>query len=256
MAKKIIKVKRVVVSIFAAAVFFSGLGFAFYWSKDKAHRDLAARISEYGPRKGVPQSIDDLKRAISAYEDAQEMYVRDAAQTGTYWKILATRFQDKLMWLEAVKALERAIQYTPNDETLHYLTGMDAAMAAKSVYDYDTGKGGIGANSKRYFNLSEAAYLRALELQPAYTQARYALAILYTYELNRPADAISHFLLYMEERPGDADAMFALGRALYMTGRNREAVEWFDRGISLTKDAAKLKEARILRDLIMDSGYL
>ena len=175
------KLKQIVCAIAGAILVLGGFFFVWTWSKDKEHREMARRIAEFGPRKGVPRTIDDLKRAIAVYEDVQTLHVKDAAQTGVYWKILATRFQDREMFLEAIKALAEAIKYTPDDEVLHYLTGLNAAQAAKSLYDYDTGNGGRGAVSSRYFKLAEDAYLRAVELEPSYTQARYALAVLYTF---------------------------------------------------------------------------
>jgi tetratricopeptide (TPR) repeat protein len=195
----------------------------------------------------VPRTIEDLQKAIAAYEDLQEMHVRDAAQTAAYWKILSTRFQDRGMFLEAVKALRRAIEIMPGDETLHYLTGLNAAQAAKSLFDYGGLSGGEGSGGgwsrRSCLDLAEAAYLRAIELEPTYTQARYALAVLYVFELDRPDDAVFQLLRYMENRSGDADAMFILARALYMTGRNGEAADWYERGIPLSKDAARKAEA-------------
>ena len=56
----------------------------------------------------------------------------------------------------------------------------------------------------------------------------------------------------MEHRSGDSDAMFMIARALYMTGRYREAVDWYDRGIALTKDETKKHEAQMNRNFIID----
>ena len=241
------KIKQTICAIAGGLIVIGGIFFAFYASRDAEHRALAKRIAEFGPRKGVPRSIDDLTRAIAAYEDAQTLHIKDAAQTGVYWKILATRFQDREMFLEAIKALEKAREYTPNDEVLHYLTGLNAAQAARSLYGERRG----GGETARYFELAETAYLRAVELESSYTQARYALAVLYLFELNRPDDAITQLMRYMEHRSADADAMFLLARAYYMTGRLREAVEWYDRGIPLTKDARKKSEAEANRALIL-----
>ncbi|MDR2509640.1 MAG: tetratricopeptide repeat protein [Spirochaetaceae bacterium] len=245
-------VKQAVCAILGAIVVIGGILFAFNWSKDKEHRDLARRIAEFGPRKGVPRTIDDLQRAISAYEDMQKLHVKDAVQTGVYWKILATRFQDREMFVEALKSLEHAIEYTPDDEVLHYLTGLNAARAAKSMYDYN-GEKPYGERSERYLNLAETAYLRAIELQDSYTQARYALAVLYIFELDRPEAAIEQLLRYMENRSGDVDAMYLLARAMFMTGRYQEAADWYDKAIPLTKDEQKKREAMANRSFILDN---
>jgi tetratricopeptide (TPR) repeat protein len=244
------KLKQAVCAIAGAVILVGGVFFVYHWSRDKEHRAMAARIAEYGPRKGVPRTIEDLQRAIAAYEDLQTMHVKDAAQTATYWKILSIRFQDKGMFVEAVKALRRAIEIMPDDETLHYLTALNAAQAAKSAFDYEEGSGGSGAASRRYLNLAEAAYLRAIEIEESYTQARYGLAVLYVFELDRPADAVPQLRRYMENRSGDADSMFLLARALYMLGEYEEALNWYERGIPLTKDAARKAEAESNRNFI------
>jgi tetratricopeptide (TPR) repeat protein len=246
------KIKQALYAIIGAAVFFGGVYAVFYFTQNNERRELASRVAEYGPRKGVPRTIEDLQKAIAAYEDLQEQHVKDAAQTATYWKILATRFQDKQMYIEAVKALRRAIEINPGDEVAHYLTGMNAAQSAKSMYDYDEGEAGRGINAARYFNLAEEAYLRAIELEPEYAQARYGLAVLYVYELDRPALAVPQLLQYMENRSGDANAMFILARALYMTGEYNEAIEWYERGIPLSKDEKIRAEAQANRNYIMD----
>ncbi|MDR0383123.1 MAG: tetratricopeptide repeat protein [Spirochaetaceae bacterium] len=224
------------------ALIVGGIAIIYRSEKDGERLKLAREIASYGPRKGVPREIEDLKRAIAAYEKLQEQHVRDAAQTGVYWKILSTRFQDKEMYFEAVDALEHAIRITPSDEMLHYLLGLNAAYAAKSAYDY-RGEAAGGGVTRRYLDLAEAAYLRSIELAPKYNQARFALAVLYIYELDRPEDGIEQLVAYMETRSGDADAMFMMARAFYMLGRFREAVDWYDRGIPLVKDNAKKAEA-------------
>jgi tetratricopeptide (TPR) repeat protein len=231
-------------------VIICGVAFAIYYDKNRERLELARQIAEYGPRKGVPRTIEELKQAIAAYEKLQEQHVKDAAQTGVYWKILASRFQDKAMYFEAIDALERAIDITPSDEMLHYLLGLNAAYGAKSAYDYQ-GEGAIGERSQRYFDLAERAYLRSIELEPRYNQARFALAVLYIYELERPEEGITQLSAYMEDRSGDVDAMLMMARAFYMLERYREAVNWYDRAIPLIKDAGQRAETEENRRFVL-----
>ena len=224
--------------------------FVFYYDKNRERLELAREIAEYGPRKGVPRTIEDLKRALAAYEKLQEQHVKDAAQTGVYWKILASRFQDRGMHFQAIEALQRAIGIAPGDETLHYLLGLNAAYAAKSAYDYQ-GEGAAGESSRRYFDLAERAYLRSIELEPRYNQARFALAVLYIYEMERPEEGIAQLTAYMEDRSGDTDAMFMMARAFFMLGRYREALTWYDQGIPLVKDRTQRAEAEENRRYIL-----
>ena len=153
------------------------------------------------------------------------------------------------MYIEALKAFEQAITYAPADETLHYLSGVNAAHAAKAMHDYRP-DGAAGAQAAAYLATAEAAYLSALDQAGDYSSARYALANLYAFELNKPEQAVFHLLRYMEGRSGDADAMFVMARSQYMLGRYREALDWYDQGIALTRDDKKKDQARANRALI------
>jgi tetratricopeptide (TPR) repeat protein len=225
--------------ILTAVIIAAVVTFITHREKDTERTALAKQIAEYGPRRGVPKSIDELKRVISVYEKMIELHIRDASQTSAYWKILGTRFREKEMHIEAMDAFEHAIQYSPNDETLHYLMGLSASQAAKSMYDtYNR----IG-EGERLYNTAEKALLRAVELEQEYAQARYALAVLYAYELNRPSDSISQLSRYMEQRPQDAEAMFIMARACFMTNEYQKAIEWYNRGIPLSKDKNQITDA-------------
>jgi tetratricopeptide (TPR) repeat protein len=216
-----------------------------------ARNTLAARIAELGPRGGgPPETIEGLRTAISAYEVQIEQHVRDAAQTGIYWKILATRLQDRGLHNDALDALERAVYYNPEDPSLHYLIGVSAGIIAKSSYIEQNQQ-----SRERYYALSEAGYLRAVELDPRYVRPRYGLGVLYVFELDRPLDAIPHLLRYLEITTQDVDAMFILARAYYMTGEYQPAVDLYDTIIDLTKDADKRAEARNNKQFVLDTLY-
>ena len=153
---------------------------------------------------------------------------------------------------EALEALERAIYFNSEDPALFYLTGVSAAMVAKS-------KVGFSAHDEkemeRYFKLSENSYLRALELDITYTRAMYGLAILYAFELNRAKDAIVQLERYMQIIPGDTSAMFILARAYFMTEDFNRAVEIYDRIAERTKRKEEREEAFKNRDYIIGIMY-
>ncbi|GMO33982.1 MAG: tetratricopeptide repeat protein [Termitinemataceae bacterium] len=245
----IFKIKNTLTKFFAGVLLFGVLGGGGYllwqYQTNKTRYDYALKYAEFGPRKGTPRTIEELQRAIASYEHIQDLYIKASAQTGTYWKILGLRYQDKEMFLESLAAFERALEYTPNDEMLHYFVGLNSAMLAKSMYDKGTGRND-SKNSTFYFNVAETAYKRALELEPKYTQVLYALAVIYIFELNRPEEGIQQLTQYLEIRSSDADAMLLMARAYYMTGDNNIALDWYDRAIPLLKDnteAARRKKA-------------
>jgi tetratricopeptide (TPR) repeat protein len=223
---------------------------------------LAKHVASFGPKGGTPQTIAELKRAIKMYESRIEAHVKDAAQAGIYWKILASRFIDKQMYDEALDAASHGLKYTPQDPTLYYMAGISAGNAAKSL-----DAAGRGAEKASYFRRSEEAYKRAIEIDSGYGKPLYGLAVLYTFELNRPAEAIPLLLKYLSISRNDTEALFVLARAYFMTGAYQQSVNVYDKIISLTKgvtgrpvksnasDAAKLKQAQENREKVMDLLY-
>jgi tetratricopeptide (TPR) repeat protein len=227
----------------------------YRYEAGKSHRDLAKRIAELSPRGGPPETIEGLRAAIAAYEDQIELNVKEGAQTGVYWKILATRLADRSMHRDALAALEKAVYYNAEDPTPFYLTGLSAAVVAKSSLDFPGGSASPGGEREKYFALAESAYLRALELDPDYTKPMYGLGILYTFELDRPAEAVPHLTRYLELMSSDVNAMFTLARAYYMTENYNGAMELYDRILSRAKDPSQKAEAQNNKEFIMGQLY-
>ncbi|GHU30533.1 hypothetical protein FACS1894172_03990 [Spirochaetia bacterium] len=223
----------VVIMVVAAAV----IGIGQYKTRSRQSQ-LASQIIALGGG-GTPQGIADLRKAIGLYEQKIEAHVKDAVQTGAYWKILAGRLSDKSMDKEALEALEHAISYLPEDPYLFYLTGLSAGVVAKSSMNFN----GVDDRS-RYFAIAEAGYLRAIELSPRYPRPRYGIGVLYAFELNRPAEAIPHLELFLTLTDNDTiDCLFVLARAYYMTGRFQNAIECYDRIIKESKNPTEKQQA-------------
>ncbi|MDR1566974.1 MAG: tetratricopeptide repeat protein [Treponema sp.] len=242
--------KEAAIGIIIVFVFLTGITGIMIHRKNRNREDLAVRVAALSG--GPPSTVEGLRSAIAAYEKQIEQHVKDAAQLGVYWKILAVRLQDQGLHNEALTALERAIYFTPEDRALHYMTGVSAGFAAKNIHSFP----GVDSSERdRYFALAEEGYLRAIEIDDRYLRPRYGIAVLYVFELDRPAEAIPHLLKCLELSGNDTDAMFVLGRAYYMTGAFKEAVEVYDRIIGTTKDGQKQTEARNNRQLVMERLY-
>jgi len=246
------KFKEFVMMIIIIAAVGSLIYFMYQRLNTRTNRELSKRIAELSPRGGPPETIEGLRQAIAIYEDQIERNVREGAQTGVYWKILATRLADRNMHNDALDALERAIYFNTDDPILYYLTGISAANVAKS-------KVGFSVNTQRerdhFFTLSENSYLRALELDVTYSRVMYAIAVLYVFELNRPADAIVYLDRYLQIQPSDNSALFVLARAHFMLENYRQSIEFYDRIISRTRDNRVKEEAQINRDIITGMLY-
>jgi len=236
-----------------ALLVFAILGGAFFLvyrhEKNKVSRDLARRIAEISPRGGVPETIDGLRSAITAYEEQIERNVREGAQTGAYWKILAVRLADRNMHRDAIAALERALYYNPADPTLMFLTGESASIVAANALQFSVSS---TAEKERFYNLAESAYLKAIEIDSSYAKPYLGLGILYTFDLDRPAEAIPHLLRYLDLMATDVKGMFVLARAYYMTDRYGEAIELYDRILARSKDPGVRAEAQNNKEYIRE----
>jgi tetratricopeptide (TPR) repeat protein len=242
--------KEIIIGIVVLAILAAGLMIFLNVRKNQARNDLASRIAAISGRGGPPETIEGLRNAIGLYEKRIETHVRDAAQTGVYWKILAVRLQDRGLHLEALEALDHAMNYNAEDPALRYFTGISAARVAKGALDVS----GVGQRD-RYYALSESAFLSAISIDETYSRPRYSLGVLYTFDLNRPEDAIPHLVRFLELTKNDVDGMFVLARAYYMTSQYREALELYDRILSITRDSEKKREAERNKQYIMEIYY-
>ncbi|MDR2536098.1 MAG: tetratricopeptide repeat protein [Treponema sp.] len=249
--KKDTVIGLLVIMVIAALI----IGFMLY-RKYSARSELAARIAELSPRGGGPPiTIDGLREAIALYEAQIEQHVKNAAQTAVYWKILATRLQDRGLHTEALNALAKAIEYTPQEPLLHYLRGLSAAVIAKNTYDTIVAKGDM-LQREYYFSLAEHAYLQAIELDESYGKPRYGLGVLYVFELDRPEEAIPHLERYLEISKNNVDAMFVLARAYYTAGQDHQAVELYEHIPNLTKDPQKRLDAEQNKRTILSNRVI
>jgi tetratricopeptide (TPR) repeat protein len=242
-------IKEFFLGIFVLSILVGGIVLVYRYEKSKSHRDLAKRISELSPRGGPPETIDGLRQAIAAYEAQIELNVKEGAQAGSYWKILAIRLADKGMHRDAIAALERAIYYNASDPVLFYLTGESASIVAANALQFS-----INSSSEKEFyqRLAESAYLRAIGLDAAYAKPLLGLGILYAFDLMRPAEAIPHLLRYLDIFLNDVKAMFVLARAYYMTESYGKAVELYNGIIARTKDPKVKAEAQNNKEIIME----
>jgi tetratricopeptide (TPR) repeat protein len=231
-------------------IFAAGILGIFIYKRVSERNSLARQIADLSPRGAPPQTIEDLRKAIALYEKKIEEHVKDAAQTGVYWKILGSRLMDgkgkEPLYGEALDALENAARYYPEDEAIHYLIGVSAGNLARSEYFSP-------AEAAEHYRIAEAAYLRAIDLNERYAKALYGLAVLYVFNLDRPAEAIPYLERFLDINKRDTDGMFVLAAARYMTEDYEAAVELYDKIIGLTKNSEIKKQAEANKQQVLDN---
>jgi len=246
------RTRDVIFGIFVILIIGGTLVGVYRYLQNNTRSDLAKRIAALSPRGGPPETIEGLRQAIALYEEQIERNVKEGAQTGAYWKILAIRLADKGMHRDALDAFERALQYNPDDPTLFFLIGESASIVAAATLGFS---GNSGTEKERYIQLAESAYLRSIKLDAAYAKPLLGLGILYTFDLNRAQEAVPYLEHYVRLTPNDVKGMFVLARAYYMTENYDSAVELYDRIISRTKDPKIKAEAQNNKEIIRNSIY-
>lgn len=236
------------IALIIFVIIIAAVSIMFMVQRNATRSDLAKRIAELGPENGnTPSTIEGLQEAIAMYENQLSMYLNDADKTGLYWKILATRLHDKQMYGDALNALDRAIAYYPVDASLHYLKGVCSGQMAKASY---------GEQSQPFYDLCEEAYLKAINIDPTYSRPYYGIGVLYTYELNRAAEAVPYLERYAYElRAYDVDGLFVLAGAYYASGDSERALAVYDDIISRTRNDERKNEAMKNKQIILDSVY-
>lgn len=227
---------------------------------------ISLLISSCGPNTAVvrrmqaleegvdsPTTIEELTEAIDKYQHRIEDVLNADIRIGIWSKILATRYLDNKMYGKALDNFRTAIEYYPTNQNLYYYVGLCAGYMAKSALDYELT--GTNRDQVRYYELSESAYKRAIELEPRYVRALYGLSVLYVFELGRPQDAIPHLEKIMEIEKRNIDAMFIYARALYETGEYDISVEIYDRIINETRDAATRARAEENKTFVLGQAY-
>ncbi|MGL4981533.1 MAG: tetratricopeptide repeat protein [Treponemataceae bacterium] len=201
-----------------------------------------------------PTTIDELKTAIAKYQNRVVDVIAAHMQIGLWYKMLGSRYVDNQMYGEALKAYQEALKIYPSNQNLFYYVGVCAGYMAKAALDYNA----VGATGEKenYLLLSESAYKRALELEPRMVRSLYGLAVLYTFELNQPAQAIMHLETLLDIDTKNFDAMMVLARAYYMTYDFDRAVVLYDKIIQQSSSQQRKAEAEENKKVVLNAAFL
>ncbi|HAK45373.1 MAG TPA: hypothetical protein DCO79_05570 [Spirochaeta sp.] len=179
----------------------------------------AAEEREFSSGKVPAERIDNLKKGISFYEGDVERTIKASKQIGIYYRMLALEYMSLEMYNEALKSIEKAVEYFPTSPMLYYYGAVSAAQMMQTVYDEH--------NAGIYLSMAEHYYLRALSIDPGYTEALYGLSVLYIFELNRPFDAEPLLERLLAGGSANFNAMFLLARVKILLGETDAAEELY-----------------------------
>lgn len=235
---------KVIFSIIILSIVFSSCGI---------NTKQVRRIQQLETGVVNPTTISELEHAIKTYQNRIEDVLNSDIRIGLWYKILATRYLDNGMYAKALENFRTAIEYFPQNQNLYYYVGLCAGFMSKASLEYDFPN--TQMQKFHYLNLSESAYLRAIELEPRYERALYGLSILYVFELDQPEKAIKYLETVLDIEKRNLDAMMVLARAYYVTGDGEKAIDLYDRIVSETKSEERKREALDNKKIVIDHIY-
>lgn len=200
-----------------------------------------------------PNTIEELEAAVAKFEKRVLDISEANSQIGIWYKMIATRYLDKQMYNEALKALEKAVLYYPTNQNLYYFIGVSAGFMAKASLDFEAN--GSRVKAEYYLKLSESAYKRAIELEPTYVRSLYGLSVLYLFDLNEAEKAIPLLQKVLSIETKHYDAMFLLARAYYMSYEFEKALDVYDKIISLSASEQRTRQAEENKKIVLDALY-
>ena len=200
-----------------------------------------------------PLTVEELEEAIAKNEARAEELLSLQEQTGNWYKILAVKYIDGEMYGEALSALQKAVQYYPQNQNLFYYIGVSAGFMAKATLDFNAD--GKTTERDNYLLLAESGYKRAIELEPDYFRAIYGLAVLYVLEMNQPAKAVPLLEKALKIEEKNTEAMMLLGHAYYMTYDYEAAVAMYDKVIAAGTSKERKEAAAANKKAVLDAMY-
>ena len=200
---------------------------------------------------GLMQTIAEKSLSQSTGEpsffDAEGRNSEDIS-TSLFHEALALGYIDKGIYGEALRYLEKAIEIYPDNELLHYYSGLCAAKMGKAMIRDEK----IRAS---WFELAERYYTRAIEIYPGYSQALYGLSILLVYEMGRPSEAEPLLTKLLTIESQNTDAYFLLANVYYRTDRYDEAIQQYEMIERISRIPERVEKAIENKKRIMDERY-
>jgi len=207
-----------------------------------------ARIAQMDGREGPPAQarISELEELVEEYAELAAEQVQTLSRTADTLKLLSQAYLQQRMFGPALETLEQAIFIEPENQTLHQLAGASAGFVAKAQSN--------AAERRRYFDIAEFHYQRAVEFAPNFIDARYGLAVLYAFELDQPEKALPHLDAILARNELHVPSLFVLARANVQLGNVDAAIDAYDTIIEHAAEEQDRERARRNRQLLVGSS--
>lgn len=206
-------------------------------------RLLSSESGEYENEKISRERIKELEEGIKEYSKDVDRVVTANAEIGVYYRMLALEYIDFKMYKFALVNLEKSMEYYPTNPVLSFYAGLSKANIARAETD-----------EKKIlflFHEAEAYYKTAIRLRQTYSDAMYALAVLYMFDLYSPEDARPLLEKILAKNPQDWEAMSLYARYMVIIGDIDTAVELYNEISEKAWDDNMKAQAAVNRDSLL-----
>lgn len=211
----------------------------------KKTKELANQVyeTEEDSEFSSDERIRDLTKKIKAIEKDLDKTLEMYQSNGNFHRAMGIKMIHYKMFLKAYDHFNKAIEFFPNSEMLHYYRGLSAGQYAKSQdQDYIT---------REYINRARISYEYSIELNPRFPKGLYALSILYVYELDRPNDAKALLDRLLKISTREFDAMLLRALLYEKDGELNRAIDLYDKVLNLSKNNKHISIATENRDKVL-----
>ena len=205
-------------------------------------RILGTESGEYENEEISRERIKELEEGIKEYSKDVDRVVTANAEIGVYYRMLALEYIDFKMYKFALENLEKSMEYYPTNPVLSFYAGLSKANIARSEVE----------DGRRLFLFHEAEeyYKTAIRIRKTYSEALYALAVLYMFDLYSPEDARPLLETILSNNPQDWEAMSLYARYMVIIGDIDTAIDLYSEISENAWDERMKEQASINRDAL------
>lgn len=182
------------------------------------------------------KSVDELREAIKLLRGEAERTVEAGIHLVIYYKMVAQKLMEQELYGLAADFYSKALEIHPTNKVVAYRLGICTAQVARTAPDVEGKESG--------FRRALEYHLHALELDPSYVDALYAVSVIYIFELDEIANAEVFLEKLITLDPGHVNGMFLLARVHAYFGRIEDAASLYDEIIRVSKDDEQIEQAK------------
>jgi len=197
---------------------------------------LAVEEESYRDSEISEKTVDELQEAIKLLKNEVERTVEAGIRLAVYYKMVAQKYMEQELYGLAADFYAKTLEIHPTNKLVAYRLGICTAQMVRAVPDADSQKAG--------FERALGYHLYALELDPSFEDALYAVSVLYIFELDAIADAETHLEKLLSLDPGHINGMFLLARVYAHYGRIEDAISLYDEIIRSSNNEPQIEQAK------------